>query len=52
MRYSADDFAALSNRHTTAANHSPSLERRDMHLAIAHHYAEVAALKAERSRRA
>jgi hypothetical protein len=51
MRHSADDFAALSGQHRKAANRSASSEQHSMHLEIAHHYAEIAAIKGGRSLR-
>jgi hypothetical protein len=50
MRHSADDFAALSRQHMTAANRSPSRAQHGMHLEIAHHYAKIADLKARSPR--
>jgi hypothetical protein len=48
MEHAADDFAILSEDHVTAAKYAASPEQRRMHLAIAHHYGQIALLKGGR----
>jgi hypothetical protein len=49
MEHATNDFAILRDKSMAAAKNSVSAEQRQLHLAIAHHYGQIALLKGRRT---